>query len=76
MFTASCSQEPVDGTRFLFNTICTLTVYSEENPDESAEEIIEGAFDLCEEYENKRVKNKEIKPNTYGRNMQTCSAAP
>lgn len=52
MFTTSCSQEPVDGTRFLFNTICTLTVYSEENPDESAEEIIEGAFDLCEEYEN------------------------
>ena len=29
---------------------------------------------ICEEYENKRVKNKEIKPNTYGRNMQTIKS--
>ena len=29
---------------------------------------------ICEEYENKRVKNKEIKPNSYSRNMQTIKS--
>ena len=29
---------------------------------------------ICEAYETKRVRNKEIKPNTYNRHMQTIKA--
>ena len=29
---------------------------------------------ICESYETKRVRNKEIKPNTYNRHMQTIKA--
>ena len=49
---ASCAPKTVDSTRFMLNTICTITIYSEENKDKSPEEIIDETYDLCQKYED------------------------
>ena len=48
----ACTPEPTADTRFMLNTICTITVYSEENKDKTAEELVNEAFDLYQDYEN------------------------
>ena len=36
----------------MLNTICSITVYSEENKDKTSEELVNEAFDLCQTYED------------------------
>lgn len=47
----SCSNK-ISQTDFLLNTVCTITIYNEENKEKNADELITEAFDLCKEYEN------------------------
>lgn len=49
----SCAPKSADDMRFMLNTICTITVYSEDNKNKSAEDLVNEAFDLCQDYENK-----------------------
>jgi len=52
----SCSNaaedSPVSQTDFLLNTVCTISIYNEENKEKDADELITDAFDLCRQYEN------------------------
>ena len=48
------SSEPVRDTRFLLNTICTITIYElkEQNEAEHKQDLISRAFDLIAHYES------------------------
>lgn len=48
----SCAPKSAEDTRFMLNTICSITVYSEENKDKTSEELVNEAFDLCQTYED------------------------
>ena len=48
----SCAPKSAEDTRFMLNTICSITVYSEENKDQTSEELVDEAFDLCQTYED------------------------
>lgn len=48
----SCAPKSAEDTRFMLNTICSITVYSEENKDKTSEELVDEAFDLCQTYED------------------------
>lgn len=52
MLLVSCASKPVDSTRFMLNTICTVTIYAEENKDKTSEELLDEVFDICQKYEN------------------------
>ncbi len=54
----SSSKEPVTDYDFLLNTIAQITIYEEES-DLSPEEIIDGCFSLCRDYENMLSKTIE-----------------
>lgn len=49
LFLGGCQNfaQPISQTGFFFNTVITLTVYGEKDS-----KTLEGAFDLCEKYEN------------------------
>lgn len=49
---ATTEAEPVSQTDFLLNTVCTISIYNEENKEKDSNELISEAFDLCKEYEN------------------------
>lgn len=64
LFLTSCSKapseaEPVSQTDFILNTVCTISIYNEENTQKDSNEIITEAFDLCREYENKLSRTIE-----------------
>ena len=46
--------EPVSRSSFLLNTFVTVTLY-----DTDDQEILDGCFDLCAEYENLLSRTKE-----------------
>lgn len=48
----SCAPKSAEDTRFMLNTICSITVYSEKNKDKTSEELVDEAFDLCQTYED------------------------
>ena len=48
----SCAPKSAEDTRFMLNTICSITVYSEENKDKTSEDLVNEAFDLCQTYED------------------------
>lgn len=48
----SCAPKSAEDTRFMLNTICSITVYSEENKDKTSEDLVNKAFDLCQTYED------------------------
>ena len=48
----SCAPKSAEDTRFILNTICSITVYSEKNKDKTSEELVDEAFDLCQTYED------------------------
>ena len=53
LFLVGCTKQPsvVSDTEFILNTICTITINSENNKDKTAQELIEESFELCKEYE-------------------------
>lgn len=54
---AAKGKEPVSDTEYnLLNTTCTITIYDEK---QNAQELIDEAFALCKDYENKLSKTIE-----------------
>lgn len=52
--------EPVEKTSYYMDTMCAITIYDmEEMSEERAQEVIDGAFSLCAEYENLLSVTKE-----------------
>ncbi|MCD8036927.1 MAG: FAD:protein FMN transferase [Clostridiales bacterium] len=52
LITACSKQESVKQSEFMLDTICTITVYNENNKEKTADELISEAFELCSDYEN------------------------
>lgn len=63
MLTGCAKQERVRQSEFMLDTICTITIYNEENKDKSSDELISEAFELCSDYEkifSRTVEDSDI----------------